>query len=152
MKNKPTIKNINARVSIHRISSSISEDVISLNITDDISGIKFVDVNLSLKDFSRCITGQAEVNGKGRVVNIEYIGKIKEVEKIEFKMPNDTPLGHRKDLASEIAKSIAIKRGNAWQASTYFDRQDSFFVESGKDASFTNYARTTLFRYVEPTD
>lgn len=65
-------------------------EMMHLEIRDTVSGIEFLDVQTSLEDFAKMITGLGHVEWTGEIRGLEYIGKTRVTEDREIVCPLKT--------------------------------------------------------------
>ena len=129
-----------AKLSISRPSYGDDRKKIKISIEDSDAIITFLDIEIDLADFAKCITGLGMVDCDMEVRGLENVGKKRESMPIVFEMPS-VGWGMKRGTAVELSQKAAPE---GWTCSTYFGSQDSFFTKDGRD-----YARTTAYRWVE---
>ena len=67
-----------------------NRDVINIRLQDKCSRAEFVDVQMTLEDFTLAITGLAKVEVKGEVRGLEVLGKIRVNEPRSVVYPGNT--------------------------------------------------------------
>ena len=135
MKNK-------GKLTISRPSYSDGSQKIAISVEDKDAVIGFLSLEISYEDFAAAITGMGMMPCEFEVRGLESVGKKREDIKLEFKVcSGDIAFRERKDVAYKRAQEVA---GPEWEASNYFDSQDSFFY---KDKNL--WARTTAYRWVK---
>lgn len=133
-------KFIEGKITISR-PMGYDNDYVSLTVQDESSRAEFLEVRISLVDFTKAITGQGHMPVRFTTKGLDVIGKTKEQKELVFSMGEDGITKNDKDIAEYHAQSYADE---GWIASNYFGSQNSFFTKDG-----IRYARTTQFRYVE---
>jgi len=113
----------------------------NIEIQDENSDIKFLELSLSLEDFTRAITGQACIPIEFEIRGLDNVGKIKEQKELVFEMPKSN-YGEQRIIDALKYASLAAEPG--WSVNNYFSSQNSFFQKDDK-----YYARTTQYRYME---
>jgi hypothetical protein len=131
------------KITISRIQSN-QENYLPIKITiDDVNAVtQFLEIEMSLEDFAECLTGLAARPCVFDARGLERIGKKREMQDFIFELPDGTMFGSK---TKEIATELAIKLSPiGWEVSTYFNSQNSFFKENGKE-----WARTHILRWVD---
>lgn len=117
-----------------------------IEIEDESSGIRFLKINLSAEKFMACLGRLSNVKCDLDVRNLDLIGKKLEVDKHEFKIPDE--LYNRRyserDYFDNAARELAQSQlSDGWIADSYFGSQSSFFQKDGEQ-----WARVTIRRWV----
>jgi hypothetical protein len=131
--------NIPLEVTVSRINSNVSNDVIRITLIDPNACTEFVRVDLNPADFAQAITGLCNVSGDGVVRNLERVGKIMEMDTLEFPMP-EYDYDNQKRTAHSQALKVCPK---GWIPDSGFSSQNSFFAKDDQ-----RWARTTMRRWV----
>lgn len=108
------------------------------SLEDNNSEIKFVEVELSMVDFTNAMFGLALRPCKYIVKGLDKVGKQYIQEEYIFEIEG---YGN-KEAARKIAQNLS-EQDPQWDYSTYFDSQGSFFKKDGK-----YYAKTTRYKYI----
>jgi len=134
---------IQGKITISRIQSN-QESYLPIKITiDDVNAVtQFLEIEMSLENFAECLTGLAARPCEFKVRGLENIGKKREMADFTIELPEGTINGRKsKEIAAERAEKLCP---DGWTVSTYFNSQNSFFKENGKE-----YARTHILRWVD---
>ena len=115
------------------------KEVISIQVKDETSRIRFLEVEIGYSDFTECLLGRSEIKCELKTRGLHNIGKNKETDKIEFKMPDGK--GYNKDAAIKEAKKATPK---GWECSVYFGSKNSFFTINNE-----YWAQTGIYRWVD---
>lgn len=118
--------------------SKNSSGKVYLSVEDNNSGIKFVEVELSMKDFADAMFGLAFRPCKYITRGLDKLGKQYISEEYIFEIEG---YGN-KEAARKIAQTLS-EQDPTWDYSTYFGSQGSFFSKDGKQ-----FAKTTRFKYI----
>lgn len=132
-----------AALTISRPSYSNGKQKISISVEDVDAVIDFLEIEIDLDEFARCITGLGMAKCEMEVRGLKNVGKKRESMDIVFEMP-DVDYNKKLETAQRLAKEAAPE---GWESSVYFGSQDSFFTKDGKQ-----YARTRASRCVEKGD
>jgi len=131
------------KITISRVSSN-QEKYLPIKITiDDVDAVtQFLEIEMSLEEFAECLTGLTDRPCVFEARGLDRIGKKREMQKFTFELPDGTMFGSK---TKEIAAELAIKQSPiGWEVSTYFNSQNSFFKENGKE-----WAQTNIMRWVD---
>lgn len=104
-----------------------SRDKINIRIEDDVSGIRFIDVQMTLEDFAFAITGLSCQAVKGEVRGLENVGKTKVRESRSTLQVEELKYKSRQEI-TEWLKSNCQEEG--WILDTYLGSQSSFSHDS----------------------
>lgn len=98
-------------ISIMRVQSSRDDDYISIEVEDDSSGVRFLEIKLSMHGFAKIITGLSSQNCEITTMRLNLLGSIAE-NKTEIipRLKGDA----RDDKA--VAKHLKIYEINGWTA------------------------------------
>lgn len=132
------IKKIAARFGI-----LANDGMVEISFQDDLAINSEIYIKIPYRDFLDAIGGRI-VGRKCEVefINLQYIGKIRESQTIEFKISDTSIYGdNRKELAKEKAAEICPA---GWEPVLYFGSQDSFFY---KDKEL--WGRTNILRWID---
>lgn len=136
-------KGLPGKINIIRPMNS-HDDRIRIELIDENSHIHFLELKMTLADFTKAVTGQGYIPIEFDVRGLENVGLVKEMMPLEFPLPPETNYSNEK----EVAKELAHKHCNqGYQPSLYFGSQTSFKRSNG-----VTVARTTQYRYVEPEE
>ncbi len=130
-----------AKLTITRPICGDGRKVISIQVEDADAGIRFLELEVPLDNFSECLTGLSFVECDMKFRGLQNVGKKKERMPVTFQMPDHADYSNRKEVAKEIAQD-QVPAG--WLVSDYFDSQNSFFMKDGKE-----FARTNAVKWVE---
>lgn len=145
-------KKLKGAITIGRPSYGDGRELMVIQFRDELSRVRFLDIEMSLPDLMKALTGQAEMPIEMQVRGLENVGKVKETKRLDFEV-TDT----NREAAADLAPAYADE---GWQADLYFNSQDSFSqVEfsckhplGGKESNrrrTVTQAHTTQYRYVE---
>lgn len=126
---------INTKISISRDS----KDIIHIRVQDASSCNDFIDVNISLENFTYAITGLSEVECSSEVKKLDTIGKYRVVEKRSIVCPLDT---YDKNIFSQWLTDNCQEHG--WELNTYLGSQNSVVYKN--NSYILNYS---VVKYVE---
>lgn len=132
------MKKLEGQLSISRPSWGDGRKFIQITVKDCGSRVNFLTVEISYEDFTECLTGMSNVSCSLETHSLQHVGKIKEQDVLEFKMPSQ---GGGKD---EARRELPKHTPEGWVASDYFGSQGSFFRVDGEQ-----WARTSIARWVE---
>ena len=130
----------NGKITISKPVLGDGLERVEISVKDDLSRNRFVTVSMTLENFAHALMGLAEVDCKHELRKPEIVGKKKEVEKLEFEMPQGT-LSNRKSIAAAIANR---EMPEGWELWDNFSSQNSFFTKDGVEM-----ARCSIVRYVD---
>ena len=130
----------NGKITISKPVRSDGVERVEISVKDELSRNRFVTVSMTLENFAHALMGLAEVDCNHELSNPEIVGKKKEVEKLEFEMPQGT-LPNKKSIAAAIANREMPKGWELWDS---FSSQGSFFTKDG-----VGMARCNIVRYVD---
>ena len=130
---------IKTKLTISRPVYGCGKEKISIQVRDVDAHIRFLDIEIDLDKFTKCITGLSEIECTATLRGIENVGKKRETMAIEVEIPKNI-YTNRKETAYVLAKKCTPK---GWQCSKFFGSQSSFFEREGK-----SYAKTTATRWV----
>lgn len=127
-----------------RITILTSGEDVVIEIRDSDANIKFCHVVLTTKQFCQAMGRLSHTECHSmEVFGLERVGKNMEHKKLEFQMPdsiNDT--GYTRDEIASMRARDNCPHG--WVPDLYFNSQDSYFKEMGKEM-----ARCTIRRWVQ---
>jgi hypothetical protein len=129
-----------AKLNISRPSYGDGREKISITVKDVDAGLEFLEIEIDLDRFAKCITGQPMMDCEMEFSNLVYVGKKREREKIEFKLDEGSDYREKEAAALQVEKHVP----EGWIASTYFGSQDSIFSRDGG-----RWARTQINRWVD---
>ena len=132
-----------AALTISRPSYGNDIEKISITVRDVDAKIAFLEIEIDLDEFTRCITGLSMAECEMEVYGLQNVGKKREYMDIVFEMP-DVDYNKKLETAIRLAREAAPE---GWESSVYFGSQDSFFTKDGKQ-----YARTRASSCVEKGD
>lgn len=131
-----------------KVHCSHEDDYIHVEIEDKTSGIRFLSINMSMKDFANALTG-SHVDCDMEVLAVENIGKVREYQKRRVFMSDAEYKAATDDRKYEDKSGIVewLKKWhtiNGWNMDTYLGSRDSIqFADGGR---WINFA---YIRYVE---
>lgn len=123
-----------------RITILVDKDGAKFQIEDSEAGVRFLEFTMKPEDFCAALGRLGCIPCSLEVGNLKRVGKVMEMDKIEFCIP-DVDYGERKAIAYKIAKKVSPE---GWEPDNYFGAQGSFFYKDGK-----HWARTHIRRWVE---
>jgi len=134
---------LKGKITISRVrgGGSTEDGPIQITIQDEDALIEFVQINVSLADFTEAVTGLAYTPCAFSVRGLDKVGKKREHRTFEFPLP-DGSFNHKK-TACEVLPTVCPE---GWTARDLFNSQDSFFQKDGKV-----WARTLIMRWVDKT-
>ena len=133
---------IPVNIGISRPQGGGLDNTITIRVQDEDSRTHFLELSLTLENFALAITGLYGVDCTAEVKHLERVGKVQEMDTLEFEMPQSSRFADGiKKIAVELAKEHCPE---GWIADEGFNSQNSFFRRDDKD-----YARTTIRRWVE---
>ena len=130
----------NGKITISKPTRGDGEDRIEISVKDNSSRNRFVNISMTLEDFAKALMGLDEVNCEHKLIKPEIVGKVKEIETLEFKIPSAT-ISDRKSVAAAIANEEIPEGWELWDS---FSSQNSFF-----SIGDTSMARCKIIRYVD---
>lgn len=144
-------KKLKGAITIGRPSYGDGRELMVIQFRDELSRVRFLDIEMSLPDFMKALTGQAEMPIEMQVRGLEDVGKVKETKPLKFPV-YDT----NREAAADLAPAYADE---GWQADLYFNSQDSFSRvefsskhpiggEAPDRGKTVVMAHTTQYRYV----
>jgi hypothetical protein len=129
-------KSINIQITV----TATYEDSIRISLYDTDSCLTFIEMELTREQFINATMnrlGNCDVE-TAVVRSLELVGKKREGDTMEFKLPDGT--GNQHDRAVEEAMRICP---DGWEPATSFSSQESFFTKNGE-----RWARTPIVRWV----
>ncbi len=137
--------NLKAHIDILARYDPNHESKIVISVYDDLSHQRFLDLEMTPEQFVNAAMNRMAHTEmvSATLFNLERIGKKLETRNFEFELPD-----HRFDKRVEIARETVKKViPDGWTPDMGFSSQGSFFTRDEKP-----YARTTIRRWVEPTN
>ena len=132
-----------AYLTISRPSYGGGKEAISLSIVDAASGVEFVELEIPLDDFTKCLTGNPRPDIPMITRRLDLVGKRRE-HKIELVFIPDSPYANRAETVSAALRPHEI---DGWAG----DKSDATNAhKSGKREANGNYQRITFCRHVDP--
>jgi hypothetical protein len=137
---KNVVKTVSGDISI--LWDSQNKDI-SIEIEDRESSSLISLITLSAEDFCHAALGRlAKVKCNVGVGELEKVGKKMIIDRLKFEIPKE--LWQRKEM-KEVAEKLAVEKClEGWKCDLYFDSQDSFFTEDGKQ-----FAQCTIRKWVD---
>lgn len=137
------------KITISRPNYSDCREVINITVQCVSSGIQFLDLEMTLKDFAKAITGQGYIPVEMEVRGLEFVGLTSEredatvtVTQAELKsLGYDTNKG-RSEALSDYLKKHASRDG--WIVNAYLGSQGSVITDGDKvkmNFSYTRYVK-----------
>ena len=130
----------NGKITISKPTRGDGLERVEISVKDDLSRNRFVTVSITLENFAHALMGLSEVECQHELRKPEIVGKKKEIEKLEFEMPQGV-LHNRKSIAAAIANR---EMPYGWELWDNFSSQNSFFTKDSVDM-----ARCSIIRYVD---
>jgi hypothetical protein len=130
-------KQINLQITV----TATYEDSIRISLYDTDSCLTFVEMEMTREQFINATMnrlGNCNVE-KSTVRSLELVGKKREGDTLEFKMP-DVSIRNQRETAVEEALRLCPE---GWEPATAFSSQGSFFTKDGEQ-----WARTPIMRWV----
>lgn len=121
-----------------------SRDRINIRIEDDVSGIRFLDVNMSLQDFAFAVTGLSNQPITGELRGLEYLGKKKIMENRQVLAPKG--LSGKAEQEQWLVDNCQEK---GWLLNKYLGSQTSTQYDFNEEAYKLNYS---VYKYVEVSE
>lgn len=125
-----------ATLSIGRPTYGDGEEKISIEVRDEKSRIQFLELEINLDDFAKCLTGMSCCPADMQVRNLRAVGKVKETTTKKLLMS-----GCSKDAAKKLAVANCPE---GWKTDMYFGSKSSIIFEGGE-----YFANAKYYRYVE---
>lgn len=138
MKNK-----LRGKITITRPSDLENDRKFRIRIQDNNSLQKFIDIEIDAEDLMLALAGEGNQPIEFSLEDCSVVGKIKQSKPLEFLLPEDKTGRCRKLLAENLADK---NTDPGYTASKYFGSKTSFYTKDGN-----RYARTTQYRYVDPS-
>lgn len=123
-----------------KITILIGSDKTTIELHDTDAGIQFMTIELTPNQLSQALSRISHTPCKMSINGIERIGKVMEMDKIEFECNG---LSRYSNL-DEIVKLGKKNTPDGWICDNYYGSQTSFFTKSGKQ-----HARATIRRWVD---
>ena len=133
-----------AALTISRPNYGDGRKKISITVKDREAVTEFLEIEIDLAAFTECITGLSSIDCDMVVKNLDKVGKVREQDKIKFKMPDNQ--FHNKDVAREEA---AKHTPEGWEFSGHFGPQNSFFTVQTDEGEREDWATTSIMRWVD---
>ena len=126
-----------------RFSILADGEFVEIEFKDDLAINATITAKIPYNDFLNALgTRLSGEKCNVEIVNPQYLGKIREHQRIEFKVADERIYGdERQKLAKEKVVEVCP---TGWKPATYFNSQDSFF-RKGEEL----WARTSIFRWVD---
>ena len=129
-----------AQLSISRPNFGDGRELIEVRIKDVTAGVTFVELQISLADFSGCLTGLSNVDCEMELRGTQNVGR---------KILRDTLTIELPEGSKYRDKAAAIKAGeeccpDGWVFDRYFASQNTFYEQDGK-----SYAQTPMRSWVD---
>lgn len=126
-------------------------DTMNITVEDKLSGIQFLEVELSIEQFGKLLSGGTFVDAKGEVRGLQNLGKKYEHKRGSVTMPDatyhalvkDTKFSDQKQILGDWLRANAAEEG--WHINAYLGSQGSI-VNSYETKSHT--LNFSYYRYV----
>lgn len=136
------------KITISRPTFSDEKEAICISLTDSSSGVEFVELEMTLSDFTKAITGQGFIPIDFDVRGLEFVGLTKETEKARITVKKIELIDKGYDINKrgflEAYLTEHAKR-DGWIVNAYLGSQDSVVRET--DHVTMNFSYN---RYVKP--
>lgn len=109
---------------------AVQEDYINLSIEDSNSGIQFVEIELSMENFAKMMTGST-VKAQAEMRGLEYVGKVREYEGAKITITdaeyNALTVGAKwSNEKEELQQWLKVNhQREGWLLSSYLGSRDS---------------------------
>lgn len=130
------------KITIGRPSRGDGKECMTITMVDDASKGQFLEVELSLEDFTRAISGQARIDCTFTVRGLAHVGKHRVCEDRRVAEPDGYL--NREQLEQWLLDNC---QEPGWYVDPYLGSQSSRFQADG-----VNMLRYRVFKYVEPED
>lgn len=94
----------------------------TISIRDEVSGIRFVEVSLSMEEFAEAITGLGARPVEADLRGLEHVGKTKVTEARSVAIPDSVGRYDRGAIESWIKEN---RQEEGWFVDSYLGQQDS---------------------------
>ena len=111
-----------------------------IRLTDEASGTEFVEVTLTLEQFTQAITS-LQITAPAEVHGLEYVGKTKVTERRTIELPKQMQNSDRPEMSAWLAEA---GKEDGWIVDLYLGSQGSIQYADGK--TFLMYR---VYRFVE---
>jgi hypothetical protein len=137
--------NLKAHIDILARYDPNHESKIVISVYDDLSHQRFLDLEMTPEQFVNAAMNRMAHTEmvSATLFNLERIGKKLETRNFEFELPEHN-YNNRLEITRETVKKVVP---DGWTPDMSFSSRESFFTRDKKE-----YARTTLRRWVEPTN
>lgn len=123
-----------------KITMLINSEYTEIIIHDSIANILLANVRLTPEQLSMILSRRGLVDCECETGDLSKIGKIHENKTFEFEIKYSRS---KEDLALACSEALLYKNMSEWEPDNYYQSQDSFFSNEGKD-----YARVVIHRWV----
>lgn len=136
---------MNGHISILRVNSSHEGNFIEIQVTDRSSGVRFLEVRMSLSDFAMAITQAGHQPCEFEVRGLEVLGKVRETKR-EVVPYEYSPDGRGPQAEAMARAAIAQFEEDGWKGEVrdYFNSNNSVTLPDG-----SNGRRVTFIRYID---
>lgn len=135
------MKNIEGGLTISRRRDNDDCDYMHIQLEDSKAGITPIEIKISCTNLMKALTGFAYQPCTFSARHIEYVGMIKERDRLSFPIPTAN-WNNQKEVAIEEAKKYTPE---GWIAADRYNSQDSF--TRNPDGSYN--ANTQIVRWVK---
>jgi len=136
------------KIKISRPNYGCGKEVICITVKDAEARVEFLEIEISYEDFTKALTGQANIPIQFEVRGLEFVGKKMESKKLEFVLEASTE-GYARHYENKAIKQAPNHVDPGWTPSEYYRSKDSFYYSEEEKGMI---ARTTQYRYVEKND
>ena len=77
------------KLTISRPSFGSDKEVIAISVIDKDAVVEFLEIEIDLDEFARCITGLSNIDCNFETRYLEVVGKKREQDTIQFKISDD---------------------------------------------------------------
>jgi hypothetical protein len=121
------------------ISILINENYTTIELYDEDAATQFAEVTLTPAQLSQALSRICNTKCKIEVNGLDHVGKTMKHKTFQFEIPEK----YDYDNKSLIAAKYALKAcPEGWESDMYFNSQNSFYKEDGKQ-----FARCTIRRW-----
>jgi len=129
------------KLTISRPMYGDGREAISIKVKDSASRTSFLEVEIGMADFAKCLTGCAEIECDISVKGLCYVGMTKETKTIDILCPSGLYGEAQEEAATLLARKHEI---DGWICDGYWRNQKSFFQKNGE-----TWAMASFYRYVD---
>ena len=139
---------VNASISISRIHPYREPDHIHIRVEDETSGCTFLDLELSLADFARAVTGLSAVKCQGELYEDAPVGKQRQVkEELVRRLGGYVTAQGQRAVAAEVLAPYEIDGWEGYASDLFNHRRRTELSTAGEEGY-----RVTFVRFVDPPE